>query len=258
MAAGFVDVPLLDGTGAPFDGKYYDPDDGSGLIPVHLIMFDFNSLVDGSNKLPVVDSAVAAALAGTIAVSGPLTNAQAVSLGLATQTTLASVLSAVSSPTLPTGASTAAKQPALGTAGTPSADVISVQGVVSGTAIPVSLAALPALAAGSNLIGKVEIVDISNAEYETVAASQTAQVLGAGAGATGDYLAGLLVIPATTSPGLVTILDNATSIPVFVGGASSVSNLIPFFVPLGIKSVSGAWKVTTGANVSVIAVGNFT
>lgn len=94
-------------------------------------------------------------------------------------------------------------------------------------------------------------------EYETVAASQAAQALGA-TGATGDYIAGILVIPATTSPGVVTLLDNATSIPVFVGGASSVSNLIPFFVPLGIKSVSGAWKITTGANVSCIGVGNFT
>jgi len=39
---------------------------------------------------------------------------------------------------LPTGASTAAKQPALGTAGSASADVISIQGIASGTAVPVS------------------------------------------------------------------------------------------------------------------------
>lgn len=95
------------------------------------------------------------------------------------------------------------------------------------------------------------------AEYETVAASQTAQVLGA-TGATGDYLMGLLVVPATTSPGNVLLLDNATSITVFVGGATSVSNLVPFLIPLGMISVSGAWKVTTGANVSVIGIGNFT
>jgi hypothetical protein len=94
-------------------------------------------------------------------------------------------------------------------------------------------------------------------EYETVAASQTAQVLGA-TGATGDYLAGLLIIPATTSPDAVSILDNATSITVFAGGASSVSDLKPFFLPLRMKSVSGAWKVTTGANVSCIGIGNFT
>jgi hypothetical protein len=116
-------------------------------------------------------------------------------------------------------------------------------------AVPVSLASVPTHA--------VTIVDISNAEYETVAASSTAQVLG-GTGATADLISGLLVIPATTSPGSVTLLDNATSITVFTGGASSVSNLVPFFIPLGMKSVSGAWKVTTGANVSVIGIGSFT
>lgn len=45
-------------------------------------------------------------------------------------------ISAVSLP-LPAGASTSAKQPALGVAGTPSADVISVQGVSGGTAFSV-------------------------------------------------------------------------------------------------------------------------
>lgn len=94
-------------------------------------------------------------------------------------------------------------------------------------------------------------------EYETVAASQTAQVLGA-TGATGDYIAGVLVIPATTTPGVVTLLDGATSIPLFVGGASSVGDLKPFPIPLGMISVGGAWKITTGANVSVIGIGNFT
>lgn len=94
-------------------------------------------------------------------------------------------------------------------------------------------------------------------EYETVAASQTAQVLGATGGA-GDYISGILVVPATTSPGNVLLLDNATSITVFAGGSSSVSNLVPFFIPLGMISVSGAWKITTGANVSCIGIGNFT
>lgn len=44
---------------------------------------------------------------------------------------------------LPTGAATAAKQPALGTAGSASTDVITVQGIASGTAQPVSAASLP-------------------------------------------------------------------------------------------------------------------
>ena len=67
---------------------------------------------------------------------------------------------------LPTGASTSAKQAAIGTAGSASADVISVQGVTSMTALkvdgsgvtqPVSIAAAPVLVAGTALIGKVGI-----------------------------------------------------------------------------------------------------
>lgn len=67
---------------------------------------------------------------------------------------------------LPTGASTSAKQPALGTAGTASADVITVQGIASMTALkvdgsavtqPVSIATAPVLVAGTALIGKVGI-----------------------------------------------------------------------------------------------------
>lgn len=92
--------------------------------------------------------------------------------------------------------------------------------------------------------------------YETVAASQTAQVLGV-TGGIGDYLDHLIVIPATTSPGVVTLIDNATSIPLFVGGATSVADLAPFSIPVRARSVSGAWKITTGANISVIAVGKF-
>lgn len=101
------------------------------------------------------------------------------------------------------------------------------------------------------------LINIGAGEYETVAASQTAQVLGA-TGATGDYISGILVVPASTSPGAIALLDGATSITVFTGGASSVSNLVPFFIPLGMISLSGAWKITTGASVSCIGIGNFT
>lgn len=96
-----------------------------------------------------------------------------------------------------------------------------------------------------------------DAAYETVAASQTDQVIGA-TGQIGDYLKGVLVVPATTSPGAVSIKDGSGSgITVFTGGATSVGSLTPFLVPLGIKSAAGAWKVTTGANVSAIAIGTF-
>ncbi len=95
-------------------------------------------------------------------------------------------------------------------------------------------------------------------QYETVAASQTDQVMGP-TGAKGDYLTGILVVPATTSPGVIQIKDGSGSaITVFTGGATSVANLTPFFISLGLVSLSGAWKVTTGANVSAIGIGSFT
>lgn len=92
---------------------------------------------------------------------------------------------------------------------------------------------------------------------EAVAASASNQALGA-SGAKGDYLEFLLVIPATTSPGAVTIKDGTDgAITVFVGGASSISNLTPFAIPVACISENGAWQVTTGTNVSVLAVGEF-
>ncbi len=130
--------------------------------------------------------------------------------------------------------------------------------IIDGGATPRTMRAWDESGSGSGPYSFVtSIKDISAGEYETVAASQTAQILGA-TGAAGDYISGILVIPVTTSPGNVLLLDNATSITVFVGGATSVSNLVPFFIPLGMISVSGAFKLTTGSNVSCICVGNFT
>lgn len=94
--------------------------------------------------------------------------------------------------------------------------------------------------------------------YETIAASQTDQAMGA-TGAAGDYLASVLIVPATTSPGAVTIKDGSGSaITIFTGGATSVADLKPFSVPLGLTSLSGAWKITTGSNVAAIGMGTFT
>ena len=95
--------------------------------------------------------------------------------------------------------------------------------------------------------------------YNTIAALQTAQALvGSGSGATGDYLSHCVVFPTTVSPGVVTILDNATTVAAFAGGGTSLSNVVPFTIPVGAYSISGAWKVTTGAGLSVTCVGKFT
>jgi hypothetical protein len=116
------------------------------------------------------------------------------------------------------------------------------------------IALLPTALGGS---GGLKIDDIFS-QYETVAASATAQALGA-TGATGDYLAGVLVFPGTAGCGVVTVLDNATTIGTFAGGGTTaLPSLVPFMIPVGLYSVSGAWKITTGANVTAVGIGKFT
>ena len=107
--------------------------------------------------------------------------------------------------------------------------------------------------------GFQNVFAVGAGDNEPVAASQTDQVLGP-TGAAGDRLNGILIVPATTSPGAVSVKDGGGSaITVFTGGASSVSDLKSFYVYYGdARSSSGAWKVTTGANVSVVAFGDFT
>ena len=93
-------------------------------------------------------------------------------------------------------------------------------------------------------------------EYETVAASQTDQALGV-AGAAGDYLKSLTLVVATAATAAVSIKDGSGSaISVFPN--SPGAGVGTYTIPLGLKSVSGAWSVTTGAGVSVIAAGKFT
>jgi len=92
--------------------------------------------------------------------------------------------------------------------------------------------------------------------FERVAASQTNQVLGP-TGALGDYIARIVIVPATTATGQVLLIDSATSYTIFTG-ATWTADLKPLVVELGMYSVEGSWRITTGANLSVIAIGRFT
>src|SRR6266850_4226399 len=87
-----------------------------------------------SPSLPLPDGASTEA---TLALIKAKTDNLDVALSTRTKPADTQAISAASLP-LPAGAATSAKQPALGTAGVPSTDVISVQGVASGTPIPVS------------------------------------------------------------------------------------------------------------------------
>lgn len=113
--------------------------------------------------------------------------------------------------------------------------------------------------------GPVETTD-GDAEYFYVAPSLTDKALGAGGGAAGDRLAELLCIVATAATCQVSIKDGTIGLD---GNVSPdvATVLLPASVGAGVgtyrircgwDSKNGAWKVTTGAGVTVIARGDFT
>ena len=89
--------------------------------------------------------------------------------------------------------------------------------------------------------------------YETVAVSQTAQVLGT-TGAKGDIVKSLVITVSTAATSTVALIDNATSYTIMAANTP----IGVYTIPLDAQSVSGAWKITTGAGASVFAVGQFT
>lgn len=97
---------------------------------------------------------------------------------------------------------------------------------------------------------------VGGSDYKNVAAGQTDSVLGS-PGAVGDWLGSLVVVVATAATSQVQIQDGDgaafTVFPANPGGGVGTYN-----VQIGIRSVIGPWSVTTGAGVSVIAIGSFT
>ena len=89
--------------------------------------------------------------------------------------------------------------------------------------------------------------------YETVAVSQTAQVLGT-TGAKGDIVKSLVITVSTAATSTVALIDNATSYTIMAANTP----IGVYTIPLDAQSVSGAWKITTGAGASVLATGQFT
>lgn len=127
----------------------------------------------------------------------------------------------------------------------------------SGNAVPINANGQATMANSAPVVLASDLPAIKG-YYVAVAASQTDSVIQSSTGATGDYLDYVVVIPATTAPGVVTIKDNTTAIISYPGGGTTaLLTLTPFTINVGAFSRSGAWKITTGANVSVVAVGKF-
>ena len=145
-------------------------------------------------------------VSGTVPVSG--------TFYLATQPISAAALP------LPTGASTSAKQPALGTAGSASTDVISVQGVSGGVPQPVS--GTVTANAGTNLNTSALALE-SGGNLATIATAQGASGTGitqptGGSGILGwlsgiyKTILGLATGQATSAPTITRVNSSATSV----------------------------------------------
>lgn len=142
-------------------------------------------LVGSANPMPISDNSGSITVdnAGTFAV-------QAAQSGTWNITNVSGTVS------LPTGAATAAKQPALGTAGTASADVITVQGIASMTALkvdgsavtqPVSGTVTATIAAGASTIAKAEDVASADADVGVPAMAVRKATPANTSGTDGDY-----------------------------------------------------------------------
>jgi hypothetical protein len=168
------------GSAVPVAADFLGADNGSGILV---------GLKATTNGLKVDGSAVTQPVSGTVAVSNfpatqPISGTVTANAGSGTF-----AVSAASLP-LPSGASTSAKQPALGTAGSASADVITVQGIASMTALKVD---------GSAVTQPVSGTVTANAGSGTFAVSGTVAV--SNSFALDASVTGLQVSQASTTSG---------------------------------------------------------
>jgi hypothetical protein len=100
-----------------------------------------------------------------------------------------------------------------------------------------------------------ELVAIPSLEIETIAASDTDEPAGT-TGAAGDYLDKIIIQPTSTTVGAVTVEDGNGTVRYSYPGGTVTAALYPFEVSLGITATTG-FLITTGAGVTVYAIGNF-
>jgi len=155
-----------------------DPSTNAGVAPVDATAgVKVNLGADNDVTLATLPDTSGGDLAAiNTAVSGTLT------VGSHAVTNAGTFAVQVDSSTLPTGAATAAKQPALGTAGTASSDVLTVQGVASMTALkvdgsgvtqPISGSVTADLGANNDVTvtGTVDLGTTDNAVLDTIASN---------------------------------------------------------------------------------------
>jgi len=164
---------------------------------------------------------------------------------------------------LPTGAATAAKQPSLGTAGTPSADVITVQGAASMTPLTISgsisntgFNVTGSLPTGANVIGQVQTVPKTacgttafTPAWQSVPTSTTSLT------ATTSCVLAVIITNTNGSSQTITITDGQGSPITIVSAFSIPANSQVTFPLYGSQMTSGIkWSAGgTGMTGTVVA-----
>lgn len=182
----------------------------------------------------------------------------------------------VKASTLPSGAATAAKQPALGTAGTAATDVITVQGIASGTALivngsgvtqpvsgtvavsAISTSVTPGTAAAN--LGKAEDAAHTSGDVGVMALNVRNDSRGTLAGADGDYAPGQLNasgdLRVDASAVAVPVTDNSGSLTVDNGGtfAVQVTSVTPGTAATSLGKAEDAAHTTGDVGVMALVV----
>jgi len=105
----------------------------------------------------------------------------------------------------------------------------------------------------------VAVVEQGQFDYETVAASQTDQILGV-TGGLGDFLHKLIITVGTAATAAVSIKDgNGSSIPILPNSpGGGIGVYVVEFNIVTVNATTPGWKVTTGAGSTVLGIGRFT
>lgn len=231
------------------------------------------SIKSNTDKIPALGQALAAASVPVVLTASQLSTLTppAAITGFATESTLSTLNGkvtacntgavTVSSSALPSGAATAAKQPALGTAGSASSDVITVQGVASMT--PLDVAIVSGSSAGTeytegatdaSITGTAILWEDAGNTLATVSAANPLPVTfptGAGAATEAkqdDQIDLLTTIDADTSA--IAAVDFATETTLGTLALESGGNLAASATSLAIVD---DWDESDRAKVNVIA-----
>lgn len=155
-----------------------------------------------------------------------------------------------------TGFATAAKQPALGTAGSSSTDVISVQGIASGTALPVSVASVPSHAvtnAGTFAVQNTSNIESATLIHKTIdfSASETAQIIWTPTSGKKFVITDIII--SCSAAGAITVFDNtdSTTNRVVKGNFAANGGLThPYSKAFISVAADNVLKYTTGAGIA--------